>query len=218
MAEGNTIKLGEMTDAIGVSVKASVLSALQEHSKSQKPEPQPVTAKQEQAPVTSSDPTKAQMSAFGIASTFEMVDNFKVPVLNVSLPWLSAPVGLGLGAMVGEMIDRVMPPKNADGSNNFINPVLQIAAAGLEMKMMPGIVGPTAAKFMAGAHAAKLVLRYTPLQGWLMQLEGILSKPVESIAGAAKSVVGAGQGYSQDMSAPMSNGASPAFAQSAAFS
>lgn len=176
------IELGTLQDAI----KGTFLTALQEHQASltqEAPKPETDPKDSTKALVKTTDSTMGQ---FGLVDT---IDDFRVPVLNVKLPWASAVLGIGAGTIVGNAIDVAMPPKDAAGKNNLINPVLQVVAAGMEARFLPGNLG----RFAAGAHIVKLALRYTPLAEWLGRIEQMISQPLQGVAGA----VGAGQDAQQ---------------------
>lgn len=195
MAEG-TIELGALQEAL----KGTFLTAIREYQASLKPEPQPVS--EEKALV--SDPKITTLGQGGLLAT---IDDFRIPVLNISLPWASATLGISAGTIVGNVIDVATPPKNADGSNNLINPVLQLVAAGAEAKFLPGKLG----QFSAAAHIVKLALRYTPLGEWLMQIEAQLSRTVQSKAPSAKATQEAYQAMGNHHWEPAPGFASPAW-------
>ena len=169
MAGENQITIGAIQDAF----KAS----FQDWQASQ-PKPQPASPETVEAsapPV----PVPAEMGQGFVHA----IDNFRVPVLNVRLPWASAVIGLGAGTIVGNTIDAVVPQKN------LLNPVLQLVAAGAEARFLGGDMG----KFAAGAHVIKLALRYTPLGNLLAQAEGMLARPL----GGVRSALGGQESFAQ---------------------
>ena len=154
MAEGNQISLGVFQDALKTT--------LNDYMKSLKPDPQLALPAADKVPGS---------KTVGMGQNFiESIDNFRIPVLNISLPWVSATVGLSTGMVVSKVIDAVLPPEE----QKLFNPLLQLAAAGVEAKFLPGNLG----KFAAGAHLLNLALRYTPLSEWLLKIENMLSSPL----------------------------------------
>lgn len=186
---GDPIQLGQLTDALNSTFMARMQEYCTAHCPAAQPEVQldpsdTAGAQQTEMADPSSNP------ATGIVGT---IDDFRVPVLNVRLPWASAVLGISGGTIVGNVIDAAMPPKNVAGQNNLINPVLQVVAAGMEARFFPGYLG----KFAAGAHIVKLALRYTPLAQWLGQVEQMLSQPLAQ----ATKAVGVGQDAFQNTAA-----------------
>ena len=178
--------------ALQEAVKVASLAALQEYRASQAPVTAPKPAEASKAAGTGE--AKPEATAKMGAGVVETIDGFRVPVLNIALPLASAIGGLSVGSIAVMTIDTVVPARDAAGKVNFINPVFQLAAAGLELKFLPGKLG----MFAAGSHLMNLALRYTPLSSWIAQLEGALAAPLAGLAPKAAAQQAAHQ-------APMAN-------------
>lgn len=134
---------------------------------------------------------QVEMSA-GIAGLVEQGDRFRI--LNVSLPIVSAGVGVATGMVVGNIIDVVVPP--ADMRSNPTKAVLNIGAQSLGvwavMRYGSGFMGPTAARIGAAIIIFRVLARLLPVQQWIDSITGTVTGFLPTIPGMSQ--LNAGQG------------------------
>ncbi len=142
-------------------------------------------------PKTGTYMAQASMSG-GIAGLVEQGDNFRI--LNVSLPIVSAGVGVFTGMVIGNIIDVVVPPADlkTDMTKGLMNIGAQGVAAWALLKYGSGFIGGTAAKIGAAVIIFRVLARVLPIQAWVDSLTGMVTGFLPG--GPAMKQIGAGQG------------------------
>ena len=139
--------------------------------------------------------TKASMGAMGIAGLVESGDHFKIMRFELG-PITSALVGIPLGAVASKAISNWIPPYRdaagvatkvrpatiGFGQVNILNPVAHVGGMVLVETWGAGLIGRTAAHFIAGTLLVSTLLAYTPLGTWLDSLVTAISPKTTTTA------------------------------------
>ena len=132
--------------------------------------------------------TKAHMGAVGIAGLVESGDRFKIMRFELG-PVTSALVGIPVGMVGSKAISNWIPPYRdaagvatkvrpatiGFGQVNILNPVAHVGGMVLVETWGAGLIGRTAAHFIAGTLLVSTLLAYTPLGTWLDSLVTAIS-------------------------------------------
>lgn len=140
-----------------------------------------VLASMEQRTVTQDGELVADMEQMSFAKNVESLN--KIGGLGVvgSIVFGAIP-----GAVVGEVIDGLVPVRTAGGEINLVNVLVKGAAAWGGVKYGRKIVGAHAAGFFAGAIGLQVAAELLPLDRWVDALVGKLGGlRIPGLAGAS---------------------------------
>lgn len=119
-----------------------------------------------------------QPSAAGLVSTLDGAAS-AIPIVG-AIPWGSIIFGAVPGALVSEVVDGLMAPRNADGSVNFMNLGVKAVIAGVGVTFGKRLVGTKAAGFFAAGIGIFILADLLPVDQWVEQLTGLLKPSAAS--------------------------------------
>ncbi len=125
--------------------------------------------------------------AAGLVSDLDNVTRFDIPFGSVVFGALP-------GAVIGEIVDGVMPLRNADGSLNVANPLTKGAIGFGGALFLDRAVGRRAASFFVGALALQIFSDLVPLDRFVNWAVGQLDRGTGTAAQTITRTLPAGQG------------------------
>lgn len=108
----------------------------------------------------------AVMGQVSIADAASQLDG----ALGVGIPWGSILLGAIPGAVVGEVIDGLLPPRNAKGELNFANLGVKGVIAAGAASFGPDLIGKTPAMLFVGALGVQMLSDILPLDRWVRNI------------------------------------------------
>ena len=94
----------------------------------------------------------------------------------LDIPWGSILLGTVPGAIVSEVVDGVMPPRNADGRMNFGNLAVKGGIAWAGVQFGPQFIGRKASGFFAAGLGLFIFADLLPVDQWVAQLVGLFQR------------------------------------------
>ena len=114
---------------------------------------------------------KAEMEqvGFALAPFVNQLDN----AFGFNIPWGSIAFGILPGAVVSEVVDGVTPPRNVDGSLNFVNLLTKGVIAGVGVQALPPVIGRRASQFFAAGLGLFILADLLPINQWVANIVGL---------------------------------------------
>lgn len=98
----------------------------------------------------------------------------------LDIPWGDILFGALPGALVSEVVDGLMPPRNADGSLNFQNLGIKLGIAWAGVQFGDRLVGRQASQFFAGGIIIFVLADILPLDQWVATVRGWFDRNASS--------------------------------------
>lgn len=92
------------------------------------------------------------------------------------IPWGDVLFGALPGAIVSEVVDGLMAPRNADGSVNFQNLAIKGVIAGVGVQFGAQFVGKRTAQFFAGGLVLFILADLLPIDQWVARIIGFFNR------------------------------------------
>ena len=94
----------------------------------------------------------------------------------LDIPWGSVLIGALPGAMVSEIVDGLMPQRNADGSLNLTNLLVKGGIAWAGVQFGDRLIGRRASQFFAGGLILFVLGDLLPIDQWVARIRGLLTR------------------------------------------
>lgn len=98
----------------------------------------------------------------------------------LDIPWGSVLFGILPGAMVSEIVDGLMTPRNADGTINFMNLGLKGAIAWAGVQFGPQLIGRRASQFFAGGILLFVLGDLLPIDQWVANITKLFNRGADT--------------------------------------
>lgn len=117
--------------------------------------------------------TMGQPMAAGIVNTLDGLGG-------LDIPWGSVLLGALPGAMVSEIVDGLMPPRNADGSINVTNLLIKGGIAWAGVQFGDRLIGRRASQFFAGGLLLFVLGDLLPIDQWVAKITNLFSQGADT--------------------------------------
>lgn len=132
-------------------------------------EDQVILLNQDGVEILDADEYDRRYAALGqpsFAGTINQLNN----IGGFDIPWGDVLFGILPGAIVSEVVDGLMAPRNADGSINFQNIGVKALIAGVGVQFGAQFVGKRTAQFFAGGLILFILADLLPIDQWVANI------------------------------------------------